>query len=494
MTPDKPLEILLVEGDPGAARLLREMVADGWGGPFEMSCADRVGKGLELLARQPFDIVLLSLDLPDSAGLAAVERVLRAAPDVPLLVVSAKDDMPLGAAAVRAGAHEHLVRHLLTPHWLQRALLHALERHAAARTLRGSEERYRLLFNSGPDAILVLQWEGSLLSRLLEVNDVACQRLGYRREELLQLSLADIAGNQLTEQARLRELMESEKSAIFELSLVARDGTVLPAEVGAHLFEFDRRPAVLAVVRDISERQRTEEKLRRALEQATRSNQELEQYAYVASHDLQEPLRMVQSYVQLLQERYQGKLDKEADEFIGYAVQGADRMKALIEDLLSLSRVGTRGKPLEGVESGAALDEALANLQPATEKSGAQITRDPLPRVTADAGQLEQVFQNLVGNAIKFHGERPEVHVSARREGPCWVFSVRDNGLGIDQRYFERIFVIFQRLHGRDEYPGTGIGLATCKKIVERHGGRIWVESEPGKGSTFSFTLPAGDG
>ncbi|HLL52485.1 MAG TPA: ATP-binding protein, partial [Myxococcaceae bacterium] len=209
-------------------------------------------------------------------------------------------------------------------------------------------------------------------------------------------------------------------------------------------------------------------------------------------HDLQEPLRMVASYTQLLSRRYKGKLDPDADEFIGFAVDGVTRMKRLIGDLLEYSRVGTRPQGLAALALDKPLQAAMANLRTALEESGAEVTSEPLPTVQGDEVQLEQLLQNLIGNALKFRGEgRPRVHISARREEREWVFGVRDNGIGIDPQFFQRIFVIFQRLHGKDEYPGTGIGLAICKKIVERHGGRIWVESTPGQGATFFFTLPA---
>ncbi len=223
-----------------------------------------------------------------------------------------------------------------------------------------------------------------------------------------------------------------------------------------------------------------------------RSNTELEQFAYVASHDLQEPLRMITGYTSLLAKRYQGKLDSDADEFIGYATDGAKRMHALINDLLTYSRVGTRGKEFSPTDCEAVLQTTLAGLRPAIEESNASITHDPLPTVMADATQLGQLFQNLIGNGIKYRDSKPPViRVSSKKEGSRWLFSVRDNGIGIDPKYGERIFVIFQRLHNREDYPGTGIGLTVCKKIVERHGGRIWVESQPGQGATFYFTLPA---
>ena len=237
--------------------------------------------------------------------------------------------------------------------------------------------------------------------------------------------------------------------------------------------------------RSDAERQHAERELKR-------SNEELERFAYVASHDLQEPLRMIGSYVQLLGKRYKGKLDASADEFIAFALDGAQRMQRLIEDLLAFSRVGTRGGAFAPTEVSAVLDRALASLKLAIEETGATVTRNGLPTVSADAGQLEHVFLNLISNALKFRGPKPpEIRIVTEQHDGEWVFHVRDNGIGIDPEYFERIFIIFQRLHGNSDYPGTGLGLAICKKIVERHGGRIWVESQPGQGATFSFTLPA---
>ena len=239
------------------------------------------------------------------------------------------------------------------------------------------------------------------------------------------------------------------------------------------------------------ERRRAERALEEHVRDLARSNTDLEHFAYVASHDLQEPLRMVGSYVQLLERRYRDKLDDDARDFIGFAVEGVTRMRGLIEDLLAYSRVGTRGKALAVVPLERALDAALQNLESAVLESGAVITREPLPELPADGAQLVQVFQNLIGNALKFRrGSSPAIHVGARREGGEWIISVRDDGIGIAPEYFERIFVIFQRLHPREQDPGTGIGLAISKKIIERHGGRIQVESVPGQGTTIAFALP----
>jgi light-regulated signal transduction histidine kinase (bacteriophytochrome) len=241
---------------------------------------------------------------------------------------------------------------------------------------------------------------------------------------------------------------------------------------------------------DITEMRRHEQALAAHAKELERSNAELEQFAYVASHDLQEPLRMVASYCQLLQRRYKGKLDEDADEFIGYAVEGASRMQRMINDLLTYSRVGRRAA-MASVRLGDAVATAVANLQAAIEDGGAAVEAGELPTVSGDRLLLAQLFQNLVGNALKFRGEQPvRVRVDAQLENGVWTVSVADNGIGIAPEYREKIFLIFQRLHDRGKYPGTGIGLAICKKVVEYHGGRIWVESEPGKGSRFCFTLP----
>ncbi len=242
---------------------------------------------------------------------------------------------------------------------------------------------------------------------------------------------------------------------------------------------------------EISARILAEENLRRMMRNLERSNEELEQFAYIASHDLQEPLRMVNSYVQLLARRYADKLDDDANKFIDFAVDGATRMQTLIDGLLFYSRVRTKGEEPQLVDSDGVLDATLRLMAQAIEESGATVTRDPLPRVMADEVQLGQVFQNLIGNAIKFRGHSvPKVHVSATVENGFARFTVRDNGIGIDAKYTDKVFQIFQRLHTRDKYAGTGIGLAVCKRIIERHSGRIWFESSPGEGTTFSFTMP----
>jgi len=283
--------------------------------------------------------------------------------------------------------------------------------------------------------------------------------------------------------------------------LSARSGVAHdPGEVGQLALTFDEMAATLE--QRVGELQRAEAELkvlnedleRRVVERTLelkRSNEDLEQFAYVASHDLQEPLRMITNYLQLLRQRYKDKLDSGANDFIGFSLDGSKRMSQLIHDLLTYSRVGTHGKEFVPTDCEQALANALANLRVAIDEARAEVTHDPLPTVKGDEVQITQLFQNLIGNAVKFRGEAaPRIHVGAQRTGSEWEFSVRDNGIGIAPEDFQRIFVVFQRLHSREKYAGTGIGLSVCKKIVERHGGRIWVESKPGQGTTFYFTLP----
>jgi PAS domain S-box-containing protein len=357
-----------------------------------------------------------------------------------------------------------------------------------------SEARYRGLLEAAPDAMVVVNVAGEIV--LLNVR--AEKEFGYSRDELVGQKVKNIIPEGFAE----RLIADGTRSAAEALAqqictgieLIGRrkDGSQFPIELMLSPLESADGILVTAAIRDISVRKKSDEHLARTVAELKRSNDELQQFAYVSSHDLQEPLRMVSSYTQLLAKRYKGRLDSDADEFIAFAVDGCDRMQGLIQDLLTYSRAGNNKKALYKVSCDDALQKALANLRITIEQSGAVVTHDALPAVTTDAPQLTQILQNLIGNAIKYRrAETPRVHISAIHDvSNEWTFSVRDNGLGIDPQYFERIFILFQRLHGRDEFEGTGIGLAICKKILERLGGRIWVESQPEKGSTFYFALP----
>jgi PAS domain S-box-containing protein len=334
------------------------------------------------------------------------------------------------------------------------------------------------------DAILVCDMEG----RIQFWNRGAERLYGWHQQDVLGRKSNEVLGTHfpVPEDQVIAELLENGRweGELEQLSCNGRHLVV--ASRWALVRDAQGQPTgILKTNYDITERKRVEENLRL-------SNVELEQFAYVASHDLQEPLRVISGFLQLLQHRYAGKLGSDADEYIRYAVDGAGRMRNLIRDLLEYSRVGRRGRPFAPTDCGAIMQTVIGNLQPAIVEKQGRVLCEPLPTVMGDSTELTQLFQNIIANAIKFRGPQPpEVRVSAQQREHEWVFRVHDNGIGIDPKDFQRIFIIFQRLHGPEEYPGTGIGLALCKKIVERHGGRIWVESTPGSGTTFHFTLPA---
>jgi light-regulated signal transduction histidine kinase (bacteriophytochrome) len=270
-----------------------------------------------------------------------------------------------------------------------------------------------------------------------------------------------------------------------------KDGSEFPVDIALGPLQAAKEIVVLAVIRDFSELKIAEEKLGRAFAELRRSNKDLEEFAYGVSHDLKEPLRKISSFIELLAKRFKGKLGDETDRYIHYIVDGAERMLVLINDVLTYSRVGTVTKLFVPIDCNELVKQVLSDMQQKIGSAGAAVTVDPLPVVTADKTELTRVFQNLVDNAVKFRREEPlRVHISVNRDANEWIFSISDNGIGIAKEFLDRIFVVFQRLHTREEYGGTGIGLAICKKAVERHGGRIWAGSENGKGSTFYFTIP----
>jgi PAS domain S-box-containing protein len=360
-----------------------------------------------------------------------------------------------------------------------------------------AEKRFRALLESAPDAMVMVNGEGAIQMVNLETEKL----FGYSRTELVGKSVDILVPPSLhgshAEHRRLffENPTRRDMGANLDLLALRKDGTQFPVEISLSPLDGPDGISVTAAIRDITERRAAARQLAEKNAELHQSNEALEQFAHIASHDLQEPLRMVASYTQLLSRRYKGRLDAEADEFIAFAVDGTQRMKRLIEDLLLYSRAGKGAPPVVEFDANGSLGEALHNLRAAIEESGAEVTAGPLPRLAAVESQLVQLLQNLIGNAIKYRGDRvPRIHVSAAQSGQDdhreWVFSVADNGIGIDPRYFDRIFQIFQRLHGRGEYEGTGIGLAICKRILQQQGGRIWLESEPGVGSVFHFSLP----
>jgi len=364
------------------------------------------------------------------------------------------------------------------------------ERKRAEETLAESEAKLRIILATMVDGILT----GGLDWKVTDCNKAVLRMSQRSKEEVIGKPFLDLLAPESRSQIleTVPELMERGNIRTDGLWL-KKNGETIDVEANVSLIEdaAGQPTAFLAVARDVTGRKQMEQQLDSTLADLQRSNAELEQFAYSASHDLKEPLRMITSYTQIIEEDYKGKLDADADQYIAFTVEGAKRMQTLIDDLLAYSRVGTRGEPFIPTSMNSALSKAIANLEVAIEESHAVVTHDQLPTVLGDESQLIQLFQNLLGNAIKFRGDdAPVIHVGVEETKDGWVFSVRDNGIGIDMKNAERIFTVFQRLHARDEYPGTGIGLAVVKKIVERHGGRIRVESAPESGSTFYFTLP----
>jgi PAS domain S-box-containing protein len=425
------------------------LVADGLRSA-EDALAQQIGTGIELTARRkdgsefPMEIMLSPLRSTEG-----------------ILVTAAIRDI-----SVRKDAEAHLVQ---------------------------MENKYRGLLEAAPDAMVVVNQAGEIVLLNLQAET----QFGYRRDELLGQKMSNIVPAGFPERLMADSLRSAEDALAqqigtgIELTARRKDGSEFPIEIMLSPLESAEGVLVTAAIRDITARKRSEAELLEKVRELNRSNEELQQFAYIASHDLQEPLRMVASYTALLAKRYKGKLDSDADEFISFAVDGASRMQLLIRDLLAYSRVGLKGKGLVEASSEDPLQQAIRNLRGAIEGSGALVTHDALPFVKADEMQLTQLFQNLVGNAIKYRRAGvPRVHITAvPSDSNKWMFSVQDNGLGIEAQFFERIFGVFQRLHRREEFDGTGIGLAICKKIVERHGGAISVESALGVGSTFHFPL-----
>ena len=358
----------------------------------------------------------------------------------------------------------------------------------------------RSLLEASLDPLVTISPEG----QVTDVNQATELVTGVPRGRLIGSSFSEYFTEPAKAEAGYQKVLSEGLVQDYPLTVRHVSGRTTDVLYNAVVYrnEAGQVQGVFAAARDVTERKRAEAELARYrdhLEELVRqrtaelahSNEELEQFAYVASHDLQEPLRAVTGYLGLLEPQLAGKLDDGGRRLIAGAVQGAARMHTLITDLLALSRVGTRGQTFAAADLNAVLDQALEGLRASIAETGARITRDPLPTLTVDAGQMVQLFQNLIGNSLKFRSERaPEIHVTAERQPERWVLAVRDNGIGIEPQYYERIFLIFQRLHTRRLYPGTGIGLAICKKIVERHGGAIWVQSQAGQGSTFYFSIP----
>jgi len=358
--------------------------------------------------------------------------------------------------------------------------------------IKQSKELFRILFYRSPIGTYIIQNGHFQL-----VNRQLAYILGYEEDELIgkpSLSFVLAEDRDAVRENAVR-MLKGGGSLGYEFRIINKQAKIKWVMETVVPIYYRRKRATLGSLIDVTERKQMEERLQQITAEMQRSNTELEQFAYVISHDLQEPLRMVSSYTQLLAKRYSNKLDADADEFISYAVNGAKRMQTLLHDLLEYSRVGTRGKPFSPVNCEHVVEQAMANLKIAIKECSASVSYDTLPTVIGDEGQLVRLFQNLIGNALKFRqDEAPQVQITAQRRNNIVTFSIKDNGIGIDPQHSQSIFEIFRRLHTREEYPGTGMGLAICKKIVERHGGHISVQSQPGQGSTFYFSVDTAGG
>lgn len=343
-----------------------------------------------------------------------------------------------------------------------------------------------------PDAIVIHQ-EG----KIVYVNPATLRMRGSSvRDDLIGMDVFDLVHPEFhgIVQQNIRNDLEGMPTPTTEVQIVRKDGSLSTYEGRGRKLLFEGKPAIQVVLRDITERKKAELQLKEYAENLKRSNEDLELFVHIATHDLQEPVRGIVNYTQLLLNQCREGKSPQTEKYLKIIENAGLQMNILVNDLREYSRVRTHAKSLEQVDTGTILMHALNNLQLVIKETRASITHDPLPVVLADATQITQVFQNLIDNAIKFRGEGviPQIHISAVSLDGMWQFAVRDNGIGIPRDYLDKIFILFERLHGRDAYPGTGLGLALCKRIIERHGGRIWVESEVGKGSTFYFTLPGG--
>ena len=367
------------------------------------------------------------------------------------------------------------------------------DRKRAEEQLKESEEKFRLIFDEAEDSIVLNEMkENGLPGKIIEANEATTKRLGYTKEELLNMTPQDIVAPEMRAEMRKNaEEIRNKGYAIFENIHMAKDGRRIPVEVNNHIMEFKGKKIALTVVRDITERKKAEEQLKETIGELEHSNRDLQSFAYITSHDLQEPLRTMGSYAGLLKRRYEGQLDSDADEFLDYMISGSERMKEQIKGLLDYSRMGTSGEEKE-FNAEEALETALTNLKSSIEELSAEVTHEKLPNIVADESQITRVFQNLISNALKFRreGVKPKIHIKAKKEDNEYVFSVSDNGIGLEPQYSDQIFEVFKRLHAIGEYQGAGIGLAIVKRIIDNHGGRVWVESVFGRGSTFYFTIP----
>jgi PAS domain S-box-containing protein len=506
MNQNQILNILLIEDNPGDARLLKELLKerssnDSTVHQFKLIRAENLSAGLAKLQESNIDVLLLDLSLPDSTGLDTFYRTYREASHIPIIVLSGFKDESVAVQAVREGAQDYLFKGEVNGDLLLRAIRYAIERKRIVDVSQQERDLIDALMNNLPDTIYFKDRQ----SCFIRINKAQAEVLGIDNpDEAVGKTDFDYFPKEQAQKAFANEqkLIKTDRPLISKVEKIERaDGQIrwVTSTKVPMRNKYNQITGIISVSRDITEEKRsrgqlekTAKELEETANQLKRVNAEQEQFAYVAFHDLQEPLRIVASCVQLLEKRYQKKLGTDADEYIHYAVDASKRMKRLLNDLLIYSRLGGHSRVIEEVDCRYILSVVLGNLKEEISENKAKINYcDTIPKVTGDGQHLMRLFSNLIDNAIKFRSEaKPMIDIQVQQKNGDWLFSIKDNGIGFDNKYADRIFMIFKRLHNWERYPGTGIGLAMCKKIVEFHGGKIWAESELGKGSTFYFTLP----
>lgn len=488
------IKILILEDNPADTELIkRELRKAGFN--FTTQVAADKPAFVKALDKSAPDIILADYSLPGFDGLSAMALARQRFADVPVVIVSGAIDEEFAVETIKAGVTDYVFKTRLSRLGtvVRRSLgqvKQLIERKQAEQALRETQQRLAL----AADAAQVGMFEWNIPKEEVYWTRQSELIFGYPTTTTYRDWSDRIHPDDLPwVEEQLQRSMVEHAAFKVEYRIVWPDGSIHWVVVRA-LFHYDdagKAARMLGTVIDVTERKTREEQMNRLTEELQRSNTDLQQFAYVASHDLREPLRAINGFMELLRKRYEGKLDEKVNEYISYAANGAKRMDDLLTGLLAYSRVQTHGKPRMAVSSQAALNAAVTNLRANIAESNAAITADTLPSVKVDGVQLIQLLQNLIQNAVKFRSDqRPEIHVGCCRNENHWLFWVRDNGIGIDPQFHERIFTIFHRINPQAQYPGYGVGLAICKRIVERHGGKIWVESELGKGATFYFTIP----
>jgi PAS domain S-box-containing protein len=484
----KTFQVLLVEDNPGDARLIQESLCEASGAVFEVRHADRLDSALETLAAGDTDVVLLDLSLPDANGLDTLVRAHDAAPGVPIVVLTGLDDEELAMRAVQEGAQDYLIKGVESAP-LARAIRYAIDRKQIEGELRQSQDRLKMIIANTPIILFATDREG----RMTTSEGRGLEGVGVNPGEINGRSIVDL----FARQQELLEIMRRALAGEEVLSTVRVNSRAFDLHVGPLRADTSEVRGILGVATDITERVQAEQALRVTLEELEERNQELESFTYSISHDLKEPLRTLEAFSQFLLEDYSDVVDEQGRDYLTRMGKAAGRMKQMIEELLTLARLGRPPEVPASVSVSKVVANVAAALQAFVEQRHGRIEIvGNLPDISGDSARIEQIFGNLIGNGLKFNqSEQPIVEVGVQQvDGGRAVFFVRDNGIGIEPEYHQQVFGVFQRLHRREDYDGTGAGLAIVKRATEAMGGSVWLESSPGQGATFFVALPLSEG